>query len=164
MWQKLLLQFSMPILISCLALHAQTTGDGHKRELITVKWAKFGNLLYVTAIFGCQLDYMWNQVMPKQLGTHTCEGFKRKSFEVERTTLNLWPHLLVAAYIQDREEGNFCFFCLLALTVSGKFIPSLVLKPTSLGLWYILKNSWDIQSFDWVTIGFLNYPSGDSHC
>lgn len=38
-------------------------------------------------------------------------------------------YLLVAAYIKDMEEVSSC--SLLVLNLSGKYIPSLVLEPTS---------------------------------
>lgn len=79
------------------------------------------------------------------------------SLEVGRSSSE--PHLLMAAYSMDREEG--LALCLLVLTLSGKFIPSLALGPASSGSQSVLK---PINLVDPTTIGFLDFPLVDNHC
>ena len=49
------------------------------------------------ANLGCQVDYIWNQLNPKQLSTPVRDFFSLTgSFEIVRATLNLRPTLVAA--------------------------------------------------------------------
>jgi hypothetical protein len=78
-----------------------------------------------------------------QEAEYTSKGsFQRHTFNVDLLRWKdiplIWAHLLWETYLKDMEEGSLSL-CLLAL--AGKFISSLELEPTSLGLWKILKIS-----------------------
>lgn len=66
--------------------------------------------------YGCQLDYIYNKLKHKLLGTY-CEEFLDELFESGRTTLNMgntfWsgPH-------EDTREGNLALY-LLVLALAG---------------------------------------------
>jgi hypothetical protein len=82
------------------------------------------------ATHGCQLDYVWNLLKPKQLSIPGRDFFFIKPFEIGRPVFNpvllKWkihvysgPHSLLAVYIKDMEEASLLSFtyCLLSLQV-----------------------------------------------
>lgn len=104
---------------------------------------------------GCQLNYNWNYLKPKQLGTPERNFFLNKILEAGRPTFNpdhlRWedPAFIRATPPADSSykadgEGKLPLW-LLALTLTGEFIPSLALKSTSSGFQCIIKANWDIQ-------------------
>lgn len=62
-------------------------------ETVPVRVQGFEHMnLPVVTVLGCQLDYVWNRLKPKQPGTPVRNFVVIKSFEVGRPTFNpgLW--------------------------------------------------------------------------
>lgn len=106
------------------------------------------------ADLGYQLDYIWNQLKPKRLGTPV-RDFLNQIIWSKETYPKSGPHLLEAACIKDHrragetaqllqarlttenentEDGSLPFYPLTpTLTDRSVHIPFLVLEPTTLG-------------------------------
>lgn len=66
--------------------------------------------------YGCQLDYIWNKLKHKLLGTY-CEEFPDELFESGRTVLNMGGTFW-GGPDEDMREGNFALY-LLVLALAG---------------------------------------------
>lgn len=84
---------------------------------------------------------------------------EKRSFDIEDPPL---IRATLASYIKDTEEGSFVL-SLLVLTLSGKFIPSVTLDPTSSGFQHILKTRRDNDPHRLLDY-LLDFPLVDSYC
>lgn len=71
------------------------------------------------ANLGCQLDYVWHQLKPKQLGTPV-RDFLDQIIESGKTYPLSEPHLLLAAYIKGQGRRKLLLFaCLFSLLLAS---------------------------------------------
>lgn len=109
--------------------------------------------IYMMAILGCQLNYIWNELTPKQLGIPVREFSSLNHSRQEDALQTLrwedppqtWAAPCAGSLQKGHDRRELLFFCLLVLALSGKFIPSVALAPASSEFQNILKISRDIQ-------------------
>lgn len=93
---------------------------------------------------GCQLDHIWKQLKPKQLGS-PMGGFSWTGLsEMRRPTLNLGP-----PYKRTWKDEGFASYCYphSCWWVHLLCCLSLVLEPTSSELQWRVKTRWDAQPY-----------------